>query len=254
MTNAGTADAREAPPYHAGSPLGGIGDAPTAANFAGRARCGPDGRLRPSPHTRRVGCAADASGADFLCVEDALAAADCARIVAAFDTLRDRIVREDPVDPYWSGRYLWGHEIAAVRPDIADLMLDATHRMRARVEAFYRLAVPLWNDLFELVQWRPGQWMPPHADRANPDGSPHGMPWRAFGGILYLNDDYAGGELYFTAQDIAVKPRRGMFVGFTGGFHHEHAVTRIESGAVRLTMPTFYTFDAQHADWFVHPK
>ena len=39
-----------------------------------------------------------------------------------------------------------------------------------------------------------------------------------------------------------------MFVGFTGGFHHEHAVTRVESGAVRMTMPSFYSFDPRHAD------
>ncbi len=44
-----------------------------------------------------------------------------------------------------------------------------------------------------------------------------------------------------------------MFVGFTGGFHHEHAVTRIESGAVRMTMPSFYSFDPRHADRLIHP-
>ena len=79
------------------------------------------------------------------------------------------------------------------------------------------------------------------------------MPYRYFAGIVYLNDDYEGGELYFTALDIAIKPRRGTFVGFTGGFHHEHAVTRVESGAVRMTMPSFYSFEPARADRLVHP-
>ena len=121
------------------------------------------------------------------------------------------------------------------------------------VERFYALKAPLYNDIFQLVQWPTGLSMRPHADRANPDGSPHGMPYRNFAGILYLNDDYEGGELYFTALDIVIKPKRGMFVGFTGGFHHEHAVTRIESGAVRMTMPSFYSFDPRHADRLIHP-
>lgn len=32
--------------------------------------------------------------------------------------------------------------------------------------------------------------------------------------ILYLNDDYVGGELYFKNQDIIVKPKSGSFIIF----------------------------------------
>jgi hypothetical protein len=73
------------------------------------------------------------------------------------------------------------------------------------------------------------------------------MPWRNFAAIAYINDDYEGGELYLTALNMAVKPKRGMFVAFTGGFHHEHAVLRVKSGT-RLTMPSFITFDRTKAD------
>jgi leucine proline-enriched proteoglycan (leprecan) len=73
------------------------------------------------------------------------------------------------------------------------------------------------------------------------------MAYRDFAGVIYLNDDYEGGELYFTGLDIAVKPRRGMFVGLTAGFHHEHSVLRVESGT-RLTMPFFLTFDRKRAN------
>ena len=79
------------------------------------------------------------------------------------------------------------------------------------------------------------------------------MAYRDFGAIAYLNDDYEGGELYFTALDIAIKPKRGMFLGFTGGFHHEHAVAKVVSGSTRLTMPSFFSFDPRHANRIVHP-
>ena len=47
--------------------------------------------------------------------------------------------------------------------------------------------------------------------------------------------------------------RRGMFVGLTAGFRQEHAVGRVDSGAVCLTMPSFCTFDPRHADRLLHP-
>ncbi len=89
--------------------------------------------------------------------------------------------------------------------------------------------------------------MPPHADRANRDGSRHGMPHRDFASIVYLNDDYAGGELYFPRLDMVLKPEAGMLAAFTGGWHHEHAVLRVRSG-LRLTMPAFYTLEAGRKD------
>ena len=72
------------------------------------------------------------------------------------------------------------------------------------------------------------------------------------GGILrrspYINDDYEGGELYLSLRStLAVKPKRGMLVAFTGGFHHEHAVLKVRSGT-RLTMLSFITFDRTKAD------
>jgi hypothetical protein len=89
--------------------------------------------------------------------------------------------------------------------------------------------------------------MRPHADNANPDGSLHAMAYRDFAGIVYLNDDYQGGEFYLTALDLVIKPKKGMLLAFTAGFEHEHGVTRVE-GRQRLTMPFFLTFDRNRAD------
>ncbi len=72
------------------------------------------------------------------------------------------------------------------------------------------------------------------------------MAHRDFSGIVYLNDDYQGGEFYFTVHDTAIKPKKGMLVAFTAGFYHEHAVLRVE-GAERLTMPFFLTFNQSRA-------
>jgi hypothetical protein len=116
-------------------------------------------------------------------------------------------------------------------------------RIAERLSAFYGLTAPIYADTAQLVQWRQGMSMPPHADKAYADGSPHEMPYRDFASVLYLNDGYEGGELYFPRLDIVVQPKRGMLLAFTGGWHHEHAVLTVRTG-LRLTMPAFYSFDA----------
>ena len=133
---------------------------------------------------------------------------------------------------------------------IADILmpeLDGLDTIIELMQEFYQITSPLYADMLQLVKWEAGMFMRPHADNANPDGSTHQMAHRDFAGVVYLNDDYEGGELYFTALDIAIKPKRGMFVGMTGGFHHEHGVLRVTSGT-RLTMPFFLTFDPKYAD------
>jgi predicted 2-oxoglutarate/Fe(II)-dependent dioxygenase YbiX len=161
--------------------------------------------------------------------------------------LEDRTFKSADIDPYWNDRFIWHADIASARPEAGAIMSRALGRAIARIRAFYRLMVPIYPDLLQIVRWRSGMSMPPHADNANPDGTPHKMAYRDLSGIMYLNDDYEGGELYFTALDVAVKPKRGLLVGLTAGFHHEHAVLRVESGT-RLTMPFFLTFDPARAD------
>jgi len=143
--------------------------------------------------------------------------------------------------------------IQRVDPAAAAVMIAALARGRARLAEFYRLKAPIYADILQLVRWPVGLSMPPHADNAHGDDKPHPMAYRDFGAIAYINDGYEGGELYFTALDIVIKPKRGMFVAFTGGFHHEHAVTKVTAGSTRLTMASFFTFDRRHATPLLNP-
>jgi predicted 2-oxoglutarate/Fe(II)-dependent dioxygenase YbiX len=220
------------------------------ANAAGRERC-RTGTLARSAQTRALN-PADYAGLDFIVVENFLGPADLAELRGSFAALRSTLNAKNLNNDYWQGRLLFAHEVAAhsmrAGQVMKDFQLEATHR----IERFYRLTQPIYADTVQLVLWSEGIHMPPHADNANPDGSPHGMAWRNFSSIVYLNDDYDGGELYFTALDAYIKPKAGMLVAFTAGFHHEHSVLKVLSGE-RLTMPAFYTFDRSHADFFIHP-
>ncbi len=219
------------------------------ANANGRERC-RTGVLARSPATRLLQ-SSDYAGLDFIVVENFLGPGELDELKRSFAALRGTLSAKNLNNDYWQGRLLFAHEVAAYSTPAGRIMkefqLEATHR----IEQFYRLTQPIYADTVQLVLWSEGIHMQAHADNANPDGSPHGMAWRNFSSIVYLNDDYDGGELYFTALDAYIKPKAGMLVAFTAGFHHEHAVLKVVKGE-RLTMPAFYTFDRRRADFFIH--
>ena len=219
----------------------------TPDNERGRRRIDPEGRLADRSRTYVVHSQADAEGCDFLVVDDLLTGDQCRAITAAFADLSDRLFKSDAIDPYWNNRFIWFADMAAARPEAGVLMALAQGRAIDLVRRFYLLKAPIYPDLLQVVRWQDGMFMPPHADNANPDRSEHKMAYRDLYGIVYLNDDYEGGEHYFPALDSAIKPKQGMFVGFGAGFHHEHAVLRVDSGT-RLTMPSFFTFKRERAD------
>ena len=51
---------------------------------------------------------------------------------------------------------------------------------------------------------------------------------RVLSGVLFLNDDYEGGELNFLHQDITIKPKAGSLVLFPSNYlfvHQSHPIT-----------------------------
>lgn len=58
-------------------------------------------------------------------------------------------------------------------------------------------------------------------------------------GLLYLNNDYSGGELFFPKQSISLKPEVGSLVFFEGDHLKPHGVNKIISGD-RYNLVTFY--------------
>lgn len=216
------------------------------SNRDGRARL-QAGILTPSARTKHLSPASDLSALDFVMVPNFLSQADCKKLVDAARALENLNAIKNVKDPYWQGRMLYFREIATRLPAAASIMLDANRRTAEAISAKYKLIAPIYADLLQIVQWKTGMFMEPHADRANPDHSPHITPHRDFGCVVYLNDDYDGGELYFTRLDQVIKPQAGMLLAFTGGWHHEHAVLKVTAG-LRLTMPSFFSFDIAKRD------
>lgn len=58
--------------------------------------------------------------------------------------------------------------------------------------------------------------------------------------LLYLNNDYEGGELYFPRQKWLYKPQLGDFLFFEGNFQNPHEVRMVTSGE-RYNIISFYS-------------
>jgi len=83
-------------------------------------------------------------------------------------------------------------------------------------------------DPLNIKKWNTGAYMGPH-----PDGDTQATGL-AFSIILYLNDDYEGGEIRFRDHNITIKPKAGSLIIFPSNIIHE--VLPITSG-VRYMCP-----------------
>lgn len=91
-------------------------------------------------------------------------------------------------------------------------------------------------------RWQKGASANPHSDNTDSNGNLiEELSNLKYVGILYLNDDYSGGELYFPDHQIEIKPSPGSMYIFSGGTDNVHGVKEI-TGGTRYSIVSFWTF------------
>lgn len=100
---------------------------------------------------------------------------------------------------------------------------------------------------YHTQKWEPGAYARPHSDNTNMDGSESPFERSRYASFLYLNDNFEGGVLRFTKQNIEIKPKAGLLASFAGGFENIHEVTLITKG-VRYTLGSFWD-DREESDY-----
>jgi len=90
--------------------------------------------------------------------------------------------------------------------------------------------------------WTPGTKGDLHIDAQDPE------PFIEWSTIIYLDDDYTGGKIYFPNQNFEYAPKKFSAVFFpSAGSEHIHGVTTIQSG-VRHTALYMHTSLPEHVD------
>jgi predicted 2-oxoglutarate/Fe(II)-dependent dioxygenase YbiX len=85
-----------------------------------------------------------------------------------------------------------------------------------------------------ISKYRTGADMGPHVDDYGQDGV---VPLMS--AVIYLNDDYEGGELSFTNQDVTIKPQAGSVIVFPSVEPFYHQSMPLKTGT-KYMVPAFW--------------
>lgn len=96
-----------------------------------------------------------------------------------------------------------------------------------------------WSRPLELIRWNQSARLSDHTDAQDP--SEHWIPISA---LIYINDDYVGGEISFPDYDIKIKPKKNDLIVFCGAMNHNVGLvgTNETKDQRRFTMPFFFDF------------
>ena len=146
---------------------------------------------------------------------------------------------------YWDGRQIYLEQIKD--QNILEVIKHGNRYMLSEFSKLMNITKPIYIDSLHIVRWTEGYELHPHADAVEPDGKPHPFPWRDFGTVTFLNENFDGGILYYpNKNNLKIYPQIGISAIHTGGVDCLHGVTKITKG-VRYTIASFLTYDYNHA-------
>jgi hypothetical protein len=106
--------------------------------------------------------------------------------------------------------------------DIHEKVEQALDKCLRHYESLWHLKMH-YKEAFNFVKYLPGKYFKIHGD--------HG-PYYActISAVVYLNDDYEGGEIEFIRQGLVVKPKAGDIILSPSNFVYEHASLEVKLG------------------------
>lgn len=152
--------------------------------------------------------------------------------------------------------------------ELRKLHLKYTRKMYNNIIDYYKdkspIKVPNLPEFDDDLEWRPennngtwmanvlvhpiGSFMHPHVDivgyiqEEGVNVEDHLNKWSGhLSSVIYLNDDYDGGDLYFPDHGIEIKPEAGDFITWPGNGWYQHGVKEVRNG-VRYTLSIWVRF------------
>jgi len=160
---------------------------------------------------------------------------------------------EDKTEEDWLGAYLEGIKDRAEARygtrDLEDTNIEVTHNwndkvifiadtikqfnLDARLESLFDKEANYSFRPFGIIQRQyVGSELGGHYDQYVDTR----MKWAS---VVYINDNYNGGEFYFSEKKILVKPPRKSMLVFPATEEYWHGVKMVEEGPTRYAMPSF---------------
>ena len=180
--------------------------------------------------------------ANILQVPGFIEESRCQRLIAIFERFAPMATRCDytgnPV-VYLSDDFL-DEDSRREIGDVASKCQDAVEGRFGRV----------CQETIVLAMLPPGGFHPPHADNCKCDDAGEWVPnhthERQVSALVYLNDDFEGGEIVFGPLNVTIKPTAGLLLAFPSGHEHFHEVLAVTHGR-RYSLPVWFVSEATPA-------
>jgi predicted 2-oxoglutarate/Fe(II)-dependent dioxygenase YbiX len=90
---------------------------------------------------------------------------------------------------------------------------------------------------YDILKYDEGQYFKEHVDLIPGHAC---FQHRQLSILVYLNDDYGGGETYFSKQELQLKPPAGSIALFPPFYTHPHTSKPITSGTKYVVVTWLY--------------
>lgn len=180
----------------------------------------------------------------ILVSENTLSLKECAFLIDLYDRYSELSLQRDSSDRL----LLHYYTVRDVDRESATWVYNVTLRCKEKIEGGLRTP-KLFVDSVFLACLLPGDSHIAHADNARREHGrwmPNHTPQRDYTGIVYLNDDFTGGELVFPDRNVVIIPKPGLFVAFPSNHKFVHSVPNILSGK-RYSLPLWFTLASANA-------
>lgn len=119
--------------------------------------------------------------------------------------------------------------------EIADILYGSLNKAFAHYsQTIYPFAgrnIKSREHSIHLLKYGVGGHLPAHQDQ--------GISSRVLSSVMYLNDNYEGGEIEFLNSNVKIRPEAGSIIFFPSNFLYVHEVFPITQG-FRYSMPHWY--------------
>ncbi len=170
-------------------------------------------------------------------VPDFLSDKDCRRLVRYADKQKGTWLTVRDEEKSRDGKHKWVRSKERIT-QVVDISKHADFINEQYRLGLQRHAVPVygaidWFELPYLLRYKVGGEYVAHSDADVFDDSVgrfYRVQDRDISMLLYLNDDYTGGELTFTRLNYTYTPRAGDMVMFPSGMLYQHRAHVVETG------------------------
>jgi hypothetical protein len=149
---------------------------------------------------------------------------------------------------------LWGQARVLYKPEpeYQQFIDVCSYNFIQQCRTLYEYEGKLWPEQQYFFAWVEGSEHQQHFDNNDmafehqgikKEFRPYGLPELKFSSILYLNDNYEGGEIFFPRLGKTIKPEKGDWVIFeSDNINLEHGVKMITEGT-RYTLAMWLQTD-----------